>query len=73
MACVWLRLRPLRVRSTFRAIREGLGLTNGQQEGERNGFTALLAAAAALYAGPAMAAGYDDFTGNWRNDDSDGG
>src|SRR6185436_15425523 len=37
-------------------------------------FTALLAAAAALYIAPgAMANGYDDFTGNWRNDSPDGG
>ncbi len=37
-------------------------------------FTALLAAAAALYVAPAaFADGYDDFTGNWRNDSPDGG
>ncbi len=30
---------------------------------------ALFAAAAALFAGPAFAAGYGEFTGNWRNND----
>ena len=33
-------------------------------------FVALLAAVAALYAGPALAAGYGEFTGNWRNDNA---
>jgi hypothetical protein len=31
---------------------------------------ALIAAAAALMTGPAFAAGYGEFTGNWRNDDA---
>ena len=32
-------------------------------------FFALIAAAAALFAGPAYAAGFGEFTGNWRNND----